>query len=185
VAGPLEAIEAASLEKLGSIQEGVAGIAEVIEQMPDFPVEMRRFVELMRRGSYSGPLPPPEILEGYKAAYPDAPAIIFNELVEQGSHRRAIERMAINRQEGRADRGQIFALIIVVLVLAACVYLGLHHQPWVAGTLFGATLASIVGTFVYGSRRQVLDLGSKRRRLGTGDGPEGESDQAPSEPDSN
>lgn len=161
----LEVTDAASLEKLESINEGVIGIAEAIDQMPDLPMEMRRLIELLRRESYSGPLPPPEILEGYKAAYSDAPAVIFNELVEQGAHRRKIETEAIGRQEARADRGQHYALVIVILVLAVCVLAVLKHQPWVGAALFSVTLASIVGSFIYGSRRQDSDLRQKRRTL--------------------
>jgi len=158
--GELEVGEASPVELLENIDHTVGDIAQQMSS-----VEFRRLIELVRRGSYAGPLPPPEILEGYKAAYPDAPAIVFNELVQQGSHRRGIETTAINRQERRADRGQIFALGIVVLVLAVCVLAVLKHEAWIAGVLFGTTLLGIVGTFVYGTRRQVLELGLKRRRL--------------------
>jgi uncharacterized membrane protein len=121
----------------------------------------------MWRSSFVGPLPPPEILEGYKAAYPDAPAIIFNELVQQGTHRRDIEKSAVDRQERRADRGQHYALIVVVLVLAVCAFAVVKHEAWVGAALFVPTLAGIVGTFVYGSRRQVGDLSQKRQELDT------------------
>jgi uncharacterized membrane protein len=158
----IEEIETASLERLGRIEEGVATI---VEQSGDVPIEIRRLVELLRRSSFSGPLPPPEILEGYKQAYPQAPEIIFDELKQQGAHRRRIESEAISRQEKRADRGQHYALAIVGGVLVVCVVAIFHGVAWAGATLFGTTLAGIVGSFIYGSRRQASNLGGKRTTL--------------------
>jgi hypothetical protein len=103
-------------------------------------------------------------MEGYKAAYPEAPAIIFDELMRQGEHRRSLEKEAIDRQEGRADWGQRYAFIIVLAVLAVCVYAVSKNEPAIAGVLFGVTLVSIVGTFIVGNRRQVSDLLAKKMR---------------------
>jgi len=158
----VEVIDPKSLEELRKID---AGVAEILQSSSDLPTELRRLVELMRRGSFSGPLPPPEILEGYKAAYPDAPEIIFRELQSQGVHRRDLEKEALGRQEGRADRGQHYALVIVVLVLAVCVVAVIKNEPWVGIALFGTTLAAIVWNFIFGSRRQIDDLRSKRQNL--------------------
>lgn len=172
--GPLEAAE-----PNGSPEEGTGPTLERIEAdveqiAQDVPVELRRLVELLRRQSFTGPLPPPEILEGYKASYPQAPEIIFGELVKQGEHRRGLEQTAIRRQEVRADRGQIFALVIVLAVLGVALFAIREGQGWVAVALFGSALVGVVALFIFGTRRTLADLAEKKRALEALTGEEGD-----------
>lgn len=160
-----------SANLLERIEADAERVAEEVGESNATLVEIRRMLELLRRGSFSGPLPPPEILEGYKAAYPAAPEVIFSELVAQGTHRRSLERTAIERQEQRADRGQFFAFVIVLAVLAVAVVAIVAGEPWVGATLFGTTLVSVVGLFLYGNRRQLSDLLRKRQQAGIPDVP--------------
>lgn len=49
-----------------------------------------------------------------------------------------------------AHRGQTLAFAALVLVLAAVVTLGLHGHDWLAGTIGGSYLVSVVGLFITG-----------------------------------
>lgn len=61
--------------------------SEVLEKLDP---EEQRTIEMM--SSYSGPLPPPEYLQGYVDAYPEAAERIFHWVEEQQSHRHLMEK---------------------------------------------------------------------------------------------
>lgn len=63
----------------------------------------------------------------------------------------AFQHERVRRQEGRATLGVVSALSIVLSVCGLCAY-GFHtnHAVEAAG-IFGATLVSVVGTFIYGT----------------------------------
>lgn len=49
--------------------------------------------------SWQGPLPPPEILQGYEAAFPGAAERILRMAEDQGAHRRDMEKQALGIQK--------------------------------------------------------------------------------------
>lgn len=125
----------------------------------------RRLTELTQRSTFIGPLPPPEIIEGYETAHPGAAGIIFNELTQQGEHRRSLEKTAVTSQERRTNRGQWMAFLIVLATLGGAIYLGSIGQGWPGLGLFGLTLVAIVTAFLRSGRAEDADLSRKRRAL--------------------
>ena len=99
--------------------------------------EIRLFIQ--QHTSYSGPIPHPKILEGYKRVYKDAPEVIFTVFKKEQESRVKTIRF-----------GQISALIIGIGGLISTTLLGIYGNPWVAGTVGFLSLGSLVGAFLYG-----------------------------------
>jgi len=112
--------------------------------------------------SFEGPIPPPNILEGYKQIDPTFPERIMRMAEEQASHRRELEKQAIGAQLHQSARGQTYGLIIGALAIIGAVILGCYGQPWVATVLGGGSLAALVSAFLLGRQRQQKNLDDKK-----------------------
>jgi uncharacterized membrane protein len=112
--------------------------------------------------AFSGPLPPPAILEHYEKILPGAADRIITMAEQQSSHRREIEKKVIDSDISNSRCGLNFGLIIGLAALAASVILALNGQALLGGALGLAYIVSLVGTFVYGSRGKSRELTEKR-----------------------
>lgn len=101
---------------------------------------------------HSGPLPSPEILAGYERILPGAAERILSMAEAQAKHRQSMETIIVKSGSRDSLIGEIFALIIGLVAIIAGAYVSIKGQPW-SGTVIGtAGLATLVGTFIYGSR---------------------------------
>ena len=108
-------------------------------------------------GAFAGPLPPPEILQGYEQACPGAANRIIEMAESQGGHRRQMEKAAMeaqvegmHRQFDEARLGQIFAFCVSGLFLISGTIAVAFGHP-IPGSIFGTMgLSGIVGTFIQG-----------------------------------
>ena len=106
---------------------------------------------------FAGPLPPPQILQGYEAACPGAANRIIELAEAQSAHRRMMEEKALDaqitgmgEQFHEARRGQIFAFCISALFLVCGSGVVLFGHPW-PGAIFGTMgISGIVTTFIRG-----------------------------------
>ena len=96
---------------------------------------------VQQQTSFSGPLPPPQILEEYRRIYKDAPKIIFSVFEKEQKER--INTIRI---------GQYSALLIGLCGLISTTILGLYGNPWVAGGIGFLSLGSLVGAFLYNKK---------------------------------
>jgi len=108
----------------------------------------------------TGPLPPPEILEGYEQACPGAARRILELTEIQGAHRRLMEERALEaqvegmrRQFREARLGQILAIVLAALALACGTFIVIHGQPWPGALLGIVSLGAIFGAFLRGPDR--------------------------------
>ena len=100
-----------------------------------------------------GPLPPPAILEDFQRIVPDAPERILRQWELEADHRRAYERTALDATVRREALGQISAVLFALTALGVSAFAIWMHEPWVAATIGGGTIVSVVGAFLY--RRSV------------------------------
>jgi len=116
----------------------------------------------IRETSFSGPLPPPQVLKDYNDVLPDAAERIIAMAETQSVHRQSLERLSVeatlqDARAGRAERrtGQWlgFTLALVAIVggsLAAILSPGTAGQ--IGGAVIGGSaLVSLVSVFVAGS----------------------------------
>jgi uncharacterized membrane protein len=120
-------------------------------------------VNIRRAEHFSGPIPPPEILERYNTVYPGAAQIILEAFKVQGDHRRSLETMVVKQGKRDSLLGLVFAFILgLATVTGSVICIIYDHQ--IAGTLLGgAGLTSLVGTFVYGTRSRRHEREAKAR----------------------
>ena len=107
-------------------------------------------IVIEREGYWQGPLPPPSVLDGFQKLVPDAPERIFRQWERESEHRRSYEQAALQATIRREARGQISATVFALSALAVSAFALWMHEPWVAGTIGGGTIVSVVGAFLYG-----------------------------------
>jgi uncharacterized membrane protein len=112
---------------------------------------VREVIEVI---SYSGPFPPPEMLEKYERALPGSADRIFKMAEEQAHHRRKVESDILKSDIRDSKLGLWFGLIVALAglgVAALSAYTGHEAAASIIGT---GVLASLVGTFIYGSQKK-------------------------------
>lgn len=114
--------------------------------------------------SFSGPLPPPEVLSKYDQIVRGAAERILRMAEEQSTHRRHIEAQVISADTKNSQRGLIFGLIIGLAGFAAATIMVLFGQPWAGAFLGLLNLGSLVGVFVYGSASRRRERAEQRKR---------------------
>jgi uncharacterized membrane protein len=104
--------------------------------------------------SFSGPLPPPQILEKYNQVVPDAAERIIAMAESQSKHRQRLEVTVIDSDIRNSRLGLHYGLIIglaTVIGGAFCIYSGYE----IGGTVLGGSgLTGLVSVFVYGSTQR-------------------------------
>lgn len=111
---------------------------------------------------FSGPLPPPEILEQYDLVVPGMAQQLIEAFTQQGEHRRRLEDKAVTAQLRRADRGQWMAFVLALIAISlggVAIVLGREVGGLVAVV---AALVSLVTVFLKGREQQSKDLRDKR-----------------------
>lgn len=103
---------------------------------------------------YSGPLPPASEMAQYEKICPGAADRIIAIVEKQSEHRQKIEHVAVWASSWRSILGVVFAFFIAIAALilsGICFYLGYIKTGC---TIFGSTLATVVGTFIYGTNSE-------------------------------
>ena len=106
--------------------------------------------------SFSGPLPPPEVLAQYDELMPGGAQRIISLAEEQARHRMGLENFVVKSESTRSFQGLVAGVVVAISFLLGAVVLGLNGQP-TAGTIIGTVdIVSLASVFVYGnvSRRQ-------------------------------
>jgi len=115
--------------------------------------ELRQIIrrEVLAVGSFSGPLPPPEILARYNEAIPDGAERIMVMAELQNKHRMSLETRVVEADIRRANWG-LAAGFIVAMVGLIVAYLMVDGGHTTAGITIGSLdLVSLVGAFIYGT----------------------------------
>ena len=123
---------------------------------------------LAHREEFSGPIPPPQILERYDALLPGAADRILTMAESQAEHRRSLEACALEADiadvplhRAQLRRGQIFALVVALALLAVTGLIAVFHRTsagaYAAAGLGGGTLVSLVSVFIIGRREAMRE----------------------------
>jgi uncharacterized membrane protein len=104
--------------------------------------------------SYSAPLPPPSMLEGYERALPGAAERIFVWVEGQSAHRQSLEKQRLDAEIKAEARGQHYGLAISLTVIAAGCILIWNGKDIAGLSLIIANLAALVAAFFLGQRQQ-------------------------------
>lgn len=114
---------------------------------------------------FSGPIPPPELLEGYENIVPGSADRIIRMTERQIDHRTNIESLIVKGDNRRADKGLTFAFVLGILcivVAAALAYLG---QPNVAIVIIVVLFGTGTTTYIYGTNVRKQERENKTEEL--------------------
>lgn len=129
-------------------------IIEILEN-PDIPDDTKSLIfsmysEVRITREFSGPLPPPEILQGYNNALPNGAERVIAMAEKQSNHRMELEKFAIKEQLHQSKRGQHYGLIIVIICLGLSTVLAFNGLMQLALTIAGTTILGLASVFVIG-----------------------------------
>lgn len=105
--------------------------------------------------AFSGPLPSPQVLKGYAEMVPDAPERILRMAETSLAHDMEMDKKNCSLSQCGMDygyktarRGQIFALIMGLLLVISGVVLTVLGFEKIGLTIFSTTLVGTVGLFL-------------------------------------
>lgn len=109
-------------------------------------------VLLHQQSSFSGPLPPPEILKKFDELVPGSAERIIKMAEGQFAHRTELERQVISSDIQRSKWGQILGFVVAIVGLLSSVIVSIYGGQIAGSVLGGGTLVSLVSVFVYGTK---------------------------------
>jgi uncharacterized membrane protein len=125
----------------------IPGVAP--QAFPQFPLQ-----QVSTSLSYSGPIPPPELLRQYNEIIPGLAERIVGQAERQTNHRIELEKTVINSDIKRSWAGLIIGGMLAFFVTGAGALLVHNGHDGAGAWITGGGLASVVGVFVYGTQQR-------------------------------
>jgi uncharacterized membrane protein len=118
----------------------------------------------LKISSFSGPLPPPEILAEYERIIPGGANRIMVMAETQAKHRQELERAVVTSNNRRSNIGLWLGFLVVMFITWAA-YDAIMAGHGLAGTVLGTVdIVTIGGLFIYGSQSQRAERREKADR---------------------
>jgi len=121
----------------------------------DFSSEGNRIsrINAVALTSYSGPLPPPEILARFEELYPGSAKLIIDDFLSESVQRREAERKILPSLLFRQTLGAISASLLGIVGLGGGIWLS--HEGRSLGGLSSVlgTLGTLLAIFLYQNRK--------------------------------
>lgn len=127
----------------GDVSAALEVLAREVGVSPD---KAAQIVSVVSR--FSGPMPPPKVLEQYEHCVPGAADRILQMAEKEQTFRHQTAERALDVTSSGDLRGKRYALAVVVIMAAASAFCAWIDQPAVAISLGGGTLATIVLAFL-------------------------------------
>ncbi|MFZ2490734.1 MAG: DUF2335 domain-containing protein [Thermoanaerobaculia bacterium] len=121
-----------------------------------------QFVTQIEGVVFRGPLPPPEILARYEQVQPGFANRIFEMAESNQRHRQSLEAQVIPARVKNERLGQIFGLVIALVVIACAMYLIVNGFGTTGFVILIADLTALVAVFVYADQAKRKELRNKR-----------------------
>lgn len=122
----------------------------------------RQQVQMTQSFSFSGPLPPPQLLGQYNDVIPNGAERLMKMAEVQQNHRQELEKAVINGNVKAESRGQWMGLVVSVAVIGAGTYLAAIGRQITGGILVGVDVVALASVFVFGKHKQQKELETKR-----------------------
>ena len=104
----------------------------------------QRLALAVEHQSFSGPLPPPDMLLAYNAIHPDFAERILRMTEKEAANRHVVTRRAQWLAAIETGTGQAFGLIVSLAAFGTSAWLGYLGHPAAAATIGSATLVALV-----------------------------------------
>ncbi|MCS2146891.1 DUF2335 domain-containing protein [Scandinavium manionii] len=140
--------------KADRIEKELAANPELVNAL----LESGHFQAMVRHEtSFSGPLPPPEIIRDYDQILPGGAERIFAMAEKEQAHRHEMDSTAVNGAIRKDKRGQWMGFSIAFIILAIASVFAWRGNTTFAGSLIAIDLLGLVSIFVLGRRRAKSD----------------------------
>lgn len=145
--------KSAQSDKPGEAQKDAPAVPAVLSpQLAERKEEIEKQLLVMQSSmSFSGPIPPPEILEKYEQILPGSAGRLITMAENQSRHRQHLEKTVVEGEVKRAWWGLWTGYTLGLAGIGGSVALGLYGQQVAASVLCGTTLVSLVSVFVIGA----------------------------------
>lgn len=132
--------------KADKIEKELAANPELMDTL----LRSGQFQSMMVSQSFSGPLPPPDVIRGYDQILPGGAERIFAMAEKEQSHRHKIDSTAVNGAIRKDKRGQWMGFSIAIVILAIASVFAWRGNTIFAGSLIAIDLIGLVSVFALG-----------------------------------
>lgn len=150
--------EKALKELLADVPETLLAeaLAERVTTQPNPTVEITEVVRAVAHVSqtYSGPIPPPQMLAEYEAVQPGFADRIISMAEKEQANRHLLENKAVDGAIKKDARGQHYALMTSFGVLGGGSLLIYTGHDWAGVALCASALTGLAYIFVSGNRKK-------------------------------
>lgn len=132
----------------------------------DFPSSVPSAISVASRSvsAYSGPVPPPAMLEEFDRIEPGRAAKLMQLAEDQSRHRMHLENFVIKSDVVRSWAGLVTGGILSAgIVTGGCILVATGHD-WAGASIICSTLVSLAGVFVYGRKSQSEERKQKSKK---------------------
>jgi len=112
--------------------------------------------------AFPGALPNPDILEKYEKVLPGTAKKIMDIAEEQAAREAALEESAVGTDVSNSRLGLWFGFIVALIAVVGGTVAAISGHPVFGGVLGAGAMASLAGTFVYGTRLRQKDIEQKK-----------------------
>lgn len=117
--------------------------------------------------TYSGPLPPPDILRQFEEIVPGSAERIFAQFEAQSAHRRSMESTVISSGAFSQRFGTVSGTLIGLIGVGGGIWLAHDGKSLEGLSTSFTTLAVLVGTYLYKRRKQDKERFEKDKPSGS------------------
>ena len=113
--------------------------------------------------SYSGPIPPPDLLKQYDEIAPGTASRIIAMSERQSEHRMSLEKKVVESGISRSTAGLICGFLIACVFAGSGVWVASMGHPAAGATIATASVVGLVGVFVTGTLSQRSERNEKAK----------------------
>jgi len=109
-------------------------------------------VRLEKTETFQGPVPHPDIIEGYEKILTGAAERIFKSWENQTEHRQNMERSVVKTDNCKSILGVILGFVVVVIAIIGGIVTAINGHPLFGGGLSLVGLAMLATAFITSRR---------------------------------
>lgn len=111
--------------------------------------------------AFLGPIPPPGLLKQYGEIIPNAPERILAMAEKQSTHRQYLEKIVVEGDNKRANKGQWMAFVIACITIIGGFSLIYLSKDILGISAILGSLAALAGTFIIGNKSRREERSNK------------------------
>ncbi|MDO4711377.1 MAG: DUF2335 domain-containing protein [Peptostreptococcaceae bacterium] len=114
---------------------------------------------------FSGPIPPPSVLEGYEKILPGAADRILTMAENQSKHRMSLENKVIGSKIRDGRLGMILGFVLASMISSIGGFVIWSGQSVVGYATILTAMGGLIGAFIYGTNSNRKERESKNKEI--------------------